>query len=236
MKRILIVEDDDDLRGLVERVFLDRGCEVAVAHDGADGIELLHAQPPDLLILDLILPGLDGWAVLEHLRGRASAPAVVVMSVRTEYESVERASREGVAAYVEKPFSVRELVEVCEEVLDGRRGALARLAGERRTATRHLLRVAAEVLAEEGDWRSPAEVLDLSTGGARIAVPTPLPHHGLLHLDFELPDEEGPPLHLASRVQWLLPSDRGLSYGVSFVSLDPEDRARLVRVGSLRSQ
>lgn len=235
MKRILIVEDDDDLRSLVERVFLDRGCEVDVAGDGASGIERLHAQPPDLLILDLILPGLDGWTVLEHLRGRTGAPAVVIMSVRADYQAVDRASNAGVAAYLEKPFSVRDLVETCEEVLDGRRDGLARLAGERRTATRHLVRVPAEVLAEEGDWRTSAELLDLSTGGARICVPTPLPHHGLVELDFELP-EEGPPLRLASRVQWLLPSYRGLSYGVSFLNLDPEDRARLVRVGSLRSQ
>jgi DNA-binding response OmpR family regulator len=234
MKRILIVEDDDDLLSLVERVFLDRGCAVDVARDGAAAIERLHAQPPDLLILDLILPGLDGWTVLEHLRDRPGGPAVVIMSVRTEYEAVDRASHAGVAAYVEKPFSVRDLVETCEEVLDGRRAGLARLAGERRTATRHLVRVHAEVLVEEGDWRASAELLDLSTGGARIAVPTPLPHHGLVHLDFELPDEG--PLHLASQIQWLLPSDRGLSYGVSFVSLDPEDRARLVRVGSVRSQ
>lgn len=235
MKRILIVEDDDDLRSLVERVFTDQGCEVIVARDGGEGIERLHADRPDLLLLDLILPGLDGWAVLEHLRGWDGAPPVVIMSVRAEYEAVERASREAVAAYIEKPFSVRDLVETCQEVLDGRRGGIARLAGERRTATRHLVRVPAEVLAEEGRWRTLCELLDVSTGGARIAVPTPLPHHGDLELDFELPDAGA--LHLAGRVQWLSPSDGGLlAYGLSFVNVDPEDLARLVRIGTLRSQ
>jgi DNA-binding response OmpR family regulator len=233
MKRILIVEDDEDLRGLVERVFADEGFAVQTAGDGAEGIERLHAHRPDLLLLDLILPGLDGWAVLAHLRGMDGAPPVVVMSVRAEYEAIERAARADVAAYIEKPFSVRELLATCLAVIEGQAAVSPGVAADRRRAIRHLVRVPAEVVAHEGRWRAPGQVLDLSTGGARIAMGVPLPPSGDLRLDFALPGFGGR-VSVDGHVRWRSPAEAGLAYGVSFVNLDPDDQARLDRMTSTR--
>jgi hypothetical protein len=99
---------------------------------------------------------------------------------------------------------------------------------DRRDAPRHVLRVPAHVLFDDGRGRTPGELLDLSTGGARIAVASPLPRGGALRLAFEAP--EGAALTLDSLVRWRSPVSRGFAYGLSFVNLDPEDQSRLRRL------
>ncbi len=232
LRRILVVEDDDDLRGLLERVLADAGCEVVSAADGAQAIELLHARPVALVLLDLVLPIADGWAVLAHVRTLDPRPRVVVTSVRTEYDVYRRAAAEGVAAFVEKPFSIRGVAETCLEVLAHRRPERA-YGQDRRDAPRHLVRLPARVTAEHGAWSATAEMLDFSVGGARVAVGEPLPASPDVTLGLDTPD--GRPLALEGRVRWRVPVSRGFAYGLSFVSLSPEDRTRLLCLAPMPS-
>src|SRR5688500_10792250 len=90
--RILIVEDDPDLRAFMGRVFADGDYDVALAGDGAEAIEIAHAVRPDLMILDIVLPGLDGWAVLRNVQKLSPPPRVIMTSVQTQSEVFDRAT------------------------------------------------------------------------------------------------------------------------------------------------
>ena len=114
--RVLVVEDDPDLRTLMWRIFADERHEVAMAADGASAIEKVHSLRPELVVLDLVLPDLDGWAVLRSIQKLPAPPPVVLLSVETQSEVYTRAVGAGVAAYVEKPFSVVELLATCERI------------------------------------------------------------------------------------------------------------------------
>src|SRR5262245_10870352 len=108
-RRILVVDDEEDVQVLVCRILSDVGYEVQSAADGAEAIEKVQGWRPDLVVLDLMMPGVDGWGFFEHLRGIPDPPRVVVMTARTDYGTFSRGVREGAAAYVYKPFRFHEL-------------------------------------------------------------------------------------------------------------------------------
>ncbi len=108
--RILIVEDNDDLaRGLANNLEIE-GFAVEIAHDGTRGLERLRASRPDLLILDLMLPGMDGYRVLSTLRDNGDDVPVLILTARTEEKDKVRGFREGADDYVTKPFGLLELI------------------------------------------------------------------------------------------------------------------------------
>ena len=108
--RILIVEDNDDLaRGLANNLEVE-GFAVEIARDGADGLERARSDHPDLLILDLMLPGMDGYRVLSTLRDDGDDVPVLVLTARSEERDKVRGFREGADDYVTKPFGLLELI------------------------------------------------------------------------------------------------------------------------------
>ena len=115
--RVLVVDDESDLRECVSLVLREAGFEVAVAADGLEGIEKIDTLHPALVVLDLMMPKMDGWGVLRALQARAGAPAVVMLSAAAD---PRRAAREGAQACLAKPFHNKALVEVCRRVLAAR--------------------------------------------------------------------------------------------------------------------
>jgi CheY-like chemotaxis protein len=221
--RVLVVEDDADLRMRMWRAFADGRHEVAVAADGAEGIEKLHAIRPELLVLDLTLPGVDGWGVLRSVRRLPAPPRVVVLSPQTEGDAYGRAWAEGVIAYVEKPFSIDELLAVCERAA-GHGGASA-AARDRRRSPRRVLRAPAQVLTREQGWWTDGELVDLGASGARIAMPYPLPAVESVRLAFAAPGEGR--VSVEGRLQWRAPAGRVFAYGLAFVGVLPEAQRRI---------
>jgi len=219
--RVLVVEDDADLRTRMWRAFADGRHEVAVAADGGEAIEKLHALRPELVVLDLVLPGIDGWSVLRSLRRLPLPPPVVLLSPASHGEAYPRASAEGVAAFIEKPFTEADLLATCERVAasgeDGRR-----TARDRRGAPRRTLRVPAQLLTREQGWWTEGELVDLGSGGARVALQYPLPAVTRVRLAFAVPD--GGRLSVDGRLQWRATGGRGFSYGLSFVDVLPEEQ------------
>jgi DNA-binding response OmpR family regulator len=126
--RILVVDDDpstrDLLRGMLERA----GHEVREAEDGRAGLRDLYAATPDLVILDVNMPELDGWATLERIRDLSEVPVLMLTARESEMERV-RGLRGGADDYVVKPFGHQELVARVQALL---RRAGAR-AGEQQT-------------------------------------------------------------------------------------------------------
>jgi DNA-binding response OmpR family regulator len=114
--RILVVDDDDDIRGLLRALLERAGHEVSEAPDGLAGLRELYAASPDLVILDVTMPGLDGWATLDRIREVADVPVLMLTARDAELERV-RGLTSGADDYVVKPFGRQELVARVEVLL-----------------------------------------------------------------------------------------------------------------------
>ena len=108
--RILIIEDDSDIAGLVQLNLRDLGVEADIARDGTSGWELLKANPYDLVILDLALPGMDGLEICRRLRAQPHYTLILMLSGKTSEFDRVLGLELGADDYLAKPFSVRELV------------------------------------------------------------------------------------------------------------------------------
>ncbi|HEY8406579.1 MAG TPA: response regulator transcription factor [Gaiellaceae bacterium] len=107
--RILVVDDDEDIRGLVRTLLERTGAEVKEAATGRDGLREFHAWRPDLVVLDVSMPEMDGWNVLERIRDMSEVPVLMLTARGDELERV-RGLQAGADDYVVKPFGKQELV------------------------------------------------------------------------------------------------------------------------------
>ena len=115
-RRILVVDDDPDIRGLL-RVLLDRrGFAVTEARDGQEALRAFYTERPDLVVLDVAMPVLDGWKTLERIRELSDVPVVMLTAKADELEKT-RGLRAGADDYVTKPFGRQELLARVEGLL-----------------------------------------------------------------------------------------------------------------------
>jgi len=106
---VLLIDDDTTLLELLCRHLQAAGYQVATAPDGQTGLEIAAQAPPDLVVLDVMMPGLDGWRVCDRLRALAPLP-IILLTAKSEEIDKLRGFRLGVDDYVSKPFSFAELV------------------------------------------------------------------------------------------------------------------------------
>ena len=106
---VLVIDDDDDIRELLRELLERAGHQVSVAPDGHAGLRELYAGSVDLVILDVAMPGLDGWATLERIREVTDTPVLMLTARDAELERV-RGLQGGADDYVVKPFGRQELV------------------------------------------------------------------------------------------------------------------------------
>ncbi len=117
--RILLIEDERQLAGHISRALARRGHSLEVRHDGAEGLQAALTETPDLVILDLNLPNLDGLTLLARLRHAGSFARVLILTARGEVEHRVKGLQAGADDYLAKPFSMDELVARIEAL--GRR-------------------------------------------------------------------------------------------------------------------
>lgn len=114
-KTVLIVDDDrelvDGLRTMLER----QGYRVMQAHDGHQGKQLIYNQRPDLVILDMMMPRMGGYPVLEHFRGKADAPPIIMITANEGSRHKAYAEYLGVIDYIRKPFAMERLLEAVQK-------------------------------------------------------------------------------------------------------------------------
>lgn len=217
--RVLVVDDEQDVCELMSRILADAGYDVDTVTDGAPALEKLQAARYDLLILDLMMPVVEGWVVLEHLRDVAQAPPVLVLTCRGDHESLARGLRERVAAYVIKPFEIPLLLEACRLVVaEASSGALS---SERRRARRRA--VVVEVLAHGagGAVLGRGTLVSLGPRGARVLLDTALEPGARLALAVLSLDPHGA-VRLEGEVRWTRPYAGRHATGVAFTHLGPE--------------
>jgi len=113
---ILIIDDDTELCELVTEYLEDEGLEVDSVHDGVTGVERCHADEPDLVILDVMLPGLGGFAVLSKIRETSKVPVIMLTARGEEVDRIVGLEM-GADDYLPKPFNPRELVARIRAIL-----------------------------------------------------------------------------------------------------------------------
>ncbi len=109
---VLIVDDNEDIVAIVSRILLDRGYEVRIARDGPGALESVRQQRPDVVLLDMMMPGMDGMQVLDHLKrnpGSGSIP-VVMVTAKSEDRDVLAGYESGADYYITKPFTARQIL------------------------------------------------------------------------------------------------------------------------------
>ena len=114
--RTLIVDDSSVMRKIVERALRQAGLELLVVHEagsGTEGLELLRAQPVDLILSDINMPSMDGLEFLRQIRAQNLAPGVPVVMITTESseEHVKQAIQAGREGYIRKPFTAEQVKE-----------------------------------------------------------------------------------------------------------------------------
>ena len=130
-QKILVVDDDPDILDAVTMILESQGYQVVTARDGIEGLANLKAEKPDLMVLDLLMPKMDGWAVCKELQDPRwskykDIPILILTSVREEasrrrYE-LETGLELDVDDYVEKPFSPDVLLERVSKLLKRKKG------------------------------------------------------------------------------------------------------------------
>jgi len=132
MVDVLIVDDDSDIRAILAFTLEDAGYEVREAADGAQAVVAMQTKAPDCLVLDVMMPGVDGFGVLRSKRRLALAPQarVLMLTAKTAEKDFARGWELGADEYLTKPFdpedlldTVRMLLETSQEELRGRREA-----------------------------------------------------------------------------------------------------------------
>ena len=115
-QKILIIEDEKRIAHWLQRYFEKAGYEAEIAYDGAIGLHLAQSDPPDLIVLDLMLPTLDGMEICRRLRRESDIP-IIILTARTAYEDRIDGLELGADDYVVKPFDPKEVVARAKAVL-----------------------------------------------------------------------------------------------------------------------
>jgi DNA-binding response OmpR family regulator len=117
--KILVVDDEPDVVRMLQVVLGRRGHDVVSAPSGLEGLVMAQGERPDLVLLDIMMEGMDGWETLKLLKLEESTRdiPVVMLSARVEPRDKIRGLQEGAVDYITKPFSVKELAETIEAVL-----------------------------------------------------------------------------------------------------------------------
>ena len=114
---VLVVDDEPDKRQLLATALQMAGYNVRTARDGVEGLAAVESHLPDLIILDVMMPVLDGWGVLDALKGREDRPRVIVLSAKSGTRDKARAYEAGADGYVTKPFDPDEVIRQLDHLL-----------------------------------------------------------------------------------------------------------------------
>jgi DNA-binding response OmpR family regulator len=186
--RVLVIEDDAAARHLVRQLLERAGLEVLEAAEGRAGLRTLHSERPGLVLLDVTLPGLDGWQTLERIRELSDVPVVMLTAHSSELEKV-RALQAGADDYVTKPFGMQELLARIQAVLrrspsgaemrdrydDGVvtvdfAGRTATINGRPLSLTPLEFRLLSALVGHPNQILSPEQLLELAWGGTDRAA------------------------------------------------------------------
>ncbi|MEN8172766.1 MAG: response regulator [Chloroflexota bacterium] len=121
-RHIVYVEDDVEMIGLVKLILERKGYRVTGAEGGRAGLDLIHKALPDLVLLDLMMPDIDGWDIYQNMRNAELTQDIPVIVITAKAQNIDRVLGLHIAKvddYISKPFRPQELVSSVSKVLDG---------------------------------------------------------------------------------------------------------------------
>jgi DNA-binding response OmpR family regulator len=125
-KQILCIEDEPEMIDLIRLILGRRGFEVVGAAGGKEGLEKLRQQPPELVLLDLMMPDMDGWEVYQQMKADEKTKDIPVIVVTAKAQSIDKVLGLHIAKvddYIAKPFSPQDLLNSVEKVLNAKKSA-----------------------------------------------------------------------------------------------------------------
>ena len=129
---VLIVEDDRNIAELLQMYLEKEGYAVTIANDGGQGLEKFRAIKPDMVLLDVMMPVMDGWAVCKAIRAEAQTP-IIMLTAKGETSDKVLGLKSGADDYITKPFEMREVLARMEAVLRRSAGTVAEKKSQRIT-------------------------------------------------------------------------------------------------------
>lgn len=123
---ITYIEDDPEMIDLVSLILSRRGFQVKGAHGGKEGLEMVSEEIPDLILLDLMMPDMDGWDVYQQLKANADTRDIPVIVITAKAQPIDRVLGLHIAKvddYISKPFRPQELLDSIEKVMETRASA-----------------------------------------------------------------------------------------------------------------
>jgi CheY-like chemotaxis protein len=207
-RRILVIDDQPSIRGVLQVALEEAGADVWAAGDGASALLLLESALPDLIVLDLEMPTMDGWAVVDALRAtrRTAAIPVLLVSAGKDYSSFTRARTLGVAAFLSKPYRLGEVVETGRRILDGARPLQGQAVAEHEGPVVQMRELSGTLLGI-------GRLLDLDKRGAQVDFQRPLATGQLCLL--VLAEVEGSQTRQAE-VRWVRKVGDSFQHGLRF--------------------
>ena len=125
-KIILCIEDEQEMIDLIRLILSRRGFDVRGANSGEEGLKIIHEEHPDLVLLDLMMPDMDGWEVYQKMKGDETTKNIPVVVVTAKAQSIDKVLGLHIAKvddYIAKPFSPQELLTSVDNVLGGKKKA-----------------------------------------------------------------------------------------------------------------
>jgi len=119
-RRVVYIEDESEMIDLVRLILNRRGYEIIGANGGRDGLDMVRQQIPDLVLLDLMMPDMDGWDVYQQMKADERTQNIPVIVVTAKAQSIDKVLGLHIAKvddYISKPFSPQELVDSVEKVM-----------------------------------------------------------------------------------------------------------------------
>jgi CheY-like chemotaxis protein len=209
-RRILVVDDQPSIRGILETALTEAGADVWCAGDGSTALAMLESASPELILLDLAMPGMSGWQVLESLSStpRTAGIPVVLETSAEDFPSFQRARKHGVAAFVSKPFRLAEVVETCRRILEGARPLQGRREGGEAAPP-------VQMRDAEDNLLALGRLLDVDARGARVELESPLE----IGRRIKLVTQEGDKVATRqAEVRWVTPVGGRFQHGLAFTS------------------
>ena len=117
--KILIVDDEPNIVMSLEYAFKKKGFQVFIARDGSEALELLKDNIPDIVLLDIMMPNVDGYQTLKHIKNTKSLEAtkVVFLTAKNKASDIEKGLKLGADKYLSKPFSVKKIISEILELM-----------------------------------------------------------------------------------------------------------------------
>jgi len=126
IKKILCIEDEPEMIDLIRLILSRRGFEIIGANGGKEGLEIIHKEHPDLVLLDLMMPEMDGWEVYQQMKADEITNGIPVIVVTAKAQSIDKVLGLHIAKvddYITKPFSPQELLTSVDNVLGRKKDA-----------------------------------------------------------------------------------------------------------------